>query len=276
MIFSFDELFKTTNYPSGEWHIEALNVNLDADDVVICNARNFDDLMKAKIGIDIQSSFGFKMEWVIPYFPFARDDRRNSHLSGQELYRAVQLFDNKIVHCVDPHSEMSAQLGHYPQSEVVLEFINHGLFDDVEVIAIPDAGAAKKAYTWATKYHALYPQDIDIVQCLKKRDTSTGKLSGFQVVDPEKVRGRNVVIVDDICDGGGTFIGLARELASAGATDLRLAITHGLFTKGLKDLFAYFREIYTLDIYNQYKTEFHTSRIKYGYLQNIIERGNIT
>jgi ribose-phosphate pyrophosphokinase len=267
MIFSFDELFKTTNYPSGEWHIEALNVNLDADDVVICNARNFDDLMKAKIGIDIQSSFGFKMEWVIPYFPFARDDRRNSHLSGQELYRAVQLFDNKIVHCVDPHSEMSAQLGHYPQSEVVKEFESQGLFDYNPIVAIPDAGAAKKAYTWLKH---------DYVQCLKKRDTSTGKLSGFQVVDPEKVRGRNVVIVDDICDGGGTFIGLARELASAGATDLRLAITHGLFTKGLKDLFAYFREIYTLDIYNQYKTEFHTSRIKYGYLQNIIERGNIT
>jgi ribose-phosphate pyrophosphokinase len=85
------------------------------------------------------------------------------------------------------------------------------------------------------------------VQCLKTRDTKTGALSGFSIADPLIVKGRNVVIIDDICDGGGTFIGLAQVLLEAGAQSLRLGVTHGLFTKGLAPLHAVFSQIHTLD-----------------------------
>jgi ribose-phosphate pyrophosphokinase len=43
------------------------------------------------------------------------------------------------------------------------------------------------------------------------------------------------LIVDDICDGGATFVALARKLREAGAIEVSLFVTHGIFSKG-KDL----------------------------------------
>ena len=51
-------------------------------------------------------------------------------------------------------------------------------------------------------------------------------------------------MVDDICDGGGTFLGLADALAACGAGPLTLAVTHGLFTRGRGDLAKVFDRIF--------------------------------
>jgi hypothetical protein len=53
------------------------------------------------------------------------------------------------------------------------------------------------------------------------------------------------VIVDDICDGGGTFLGLAARLGEQDAGLLTLCVTHGLFTKGVMPLLDVFDRIYT-------------------------------
>ena len=55
------------------------------------------------------------------------------------------------------------------------------------------------------------------------------------------------LIIDDICDGGGTFIGLAKELKQKNAGDLYLAVSHGIFSKGLEALNTYFTKLYTTD-----------------------------
>ena len=52
------------------------------------------------------------------------------------------------------------------------------------------------------------------------------------------------MIVDDICDGGGTFVGLGQALKKRGAGDLCLFVTHGIFSKGFHDLMKYFKHIY--------------------------------
>jgi phosphoribosylpyrophosphate synthetase len=55
--------------------------------------------------------------------------------------------------------------------------------------------------------------------------------------------GRDCIIVDDICDGGRTFIEIAKQLPNTNS--LTLVITHGIFSKGLKELEAYFDKIIT-------------------------------
>jgi len=55
------------------------------------------------------------------------------------------------------------------------------------------------------------------------------------------------LIVDDICDGGGTFLGLAKELKSKNAGKLYLAISHGIFSKGFESLAKDFQKIFTTD-----------------------------
>ena len=86
---------------------------------------------------------------------------------------------------------------------------------------------------------------MNVVQARKFRDVLTGNLSGFHVSDGEVLGGRPAIIVDDICDGGGTFVGLARELRKHGVTDLTLAVTHGLFTQGRARLTEDFSSVRT-------------------------------
>lgn len=280
MITSFDDVFQVINYPSGEFHVKIKEPLPPNHCTIVSNIVDFNGLMKCIIGNTILYNNGLDASWVIPFFPFARDDRRNSLLESSELQGALAMCNELAPICVDAHSDVTtATIRQFPQSEVVLQYmIETDLFEDEPIVAIPDAGAAKKIDTWLHKYHALTTVPLEAVQCLKKRDTITGKLSGFQIVDPEKVRNRNVVIIDDICDGGGTFIGLAKELSEAGAERLRLGVTHGLFTKGLTPL-SVFEKIYTLDSSLSFGTNNHLlygdeNRLQTVSLNKIIERGN--
>ena len=83
------------------------------------------------------------------------------------------------------------------------------------------------------------------------------------------------IVVDDICDGGGTFIGLAKLLKGRGAIKCTLAVTHGLFTKGFDKLADHFDEIghfgcvsqlTTNRYYGNYRTTVYT--FPYTYLFN--------
>jgi ribose-phosphate pyrophosphokinase len=98
------------------------------------------------------------------------------------------------------------------------------------VFVAPDAGALKKIYDIA--------QGRQVVCAEKTRDPATGKLSGVRVSsdDAATLVGRRVWVVDDICDGGGTFIQLIncirRNVPSAIELDINLFVTHGIFSRG--------------------------------------------
>lgn len=220
----FDEVFEVVNYPAGERHVRILDcVDASAIASIEARARNFDDLAMIVTADRILRRLGHIVEWFIPYFPFARHDRRNDAVDGLEVELALELVSELNLVIADPHSEVTSTLRHFDQAEVVNRFEAAGLFDDDPIVVIPDAGAAKKAYSWLN--------GRTVVQALKRRDPRTGRLSGFQVL-ADDLGGRPCIIVDDICDGGGTFLGLAAELKAHGAGPLTLAVTHGLFTKG--------------------------------------------
>jgi ribose-phosphate pyrophosphokinase len=68
------------------------------------------------------------------------------------------------------------------------------------------------------------------------------------VLDASAVRGKECLILDDICDGGGTFTGLATELHKAEAQAVDLFVTHGIFSKG--GTLEGIRQIFTTDSYH--------------------------
>ena len=91
------------------------------------------------------------------------------------------------------------------------------------ILICPDAGAAKKV----GKYLEWNKNIVDIVYGNKHRDLSNGKIT-LKVLEPEKCIGRNCVIIDDICDGGATFLAIAEQIQ---ASNLTLIVTHGIFPK---------------------------------------------
>lgn len=83
--------------------------------------------------------------------------------------------------------------------------------------SMPDDGAAKRYSDLIT---------AEYVHGIKYRNWRDGKIEGLELVGAEKVAGRNVLIVDDICFRGGTFTHMAKALVSAGAKEIFLYVSH--------------------------------------------------
>ena len=161
-------------------------------------------------------------------------DRRIAGDQPATLKVMIQLLDtgdwNKITF-LDPHSE--ATLDTYPFAEIdlpedELETVITEIDDSDLVLIIPDDGAIDRVEQMIAKYE----QEYAVVYCHKIRSPDNGKLSHFKIDDIEKIAGKKCLFIDDICDGGRTFEGLAAMLRSGGASWIGLFVTHGIFSKG--------------------------------------------
>ncbi|RCW96833.1 MULTISPECIES: ribose-phosphate diphosphokinase [Kosakonia] len=175
----------------------------------------------------------------LAWLPWARQDR---HMVPGDS-SALKVFANFLntlnfnkVFILDPHSDAAAaaitncvviaQESCLMQSETLRRAIGKGEL----MLVAPDAGALKKIHNVAKASGA---QEYAILT--KERDVATGNLTGFALVAGD-VAGKDVLIVDDLCDAGGTFIGSAQVLRDAGARSVSLYVTHGVFSKGVENL----------------------------------------
>lgn len=176
---------------------------------------------------------------ILPYVPGARQDRINP--TGDVLFtiKSVANIINakrfKSVSVFDPHSPVTPALINrckvLPVSDIAL-----AAFSDQNYAGIiaPDLGAAKRAEEVAAVLK------LPVYFGAKHRDVSTGKLDGFAI----KIPFGHYLVVDDICDGGGTFVGLGEKIKDNLAT-ADLYVSHGLFSKGTDTLSKYYGTIYT-------------------------------
>jgi len=244
--------YKSFLFAGGEPHIKISN-NFDVAAPVTITQRinSFNDLGMICITVDALRRMGVKeIELFIPYFPAARQDR--VMIPGEPL--SVKVYADIInamalanVTVFDPHSEVTPALLNNCVAVSNHEFIKQVIANigtDVKLIS-PDGGALKKIYKVSE-----FLGGAEVVECSKSRDVKTGKLSGFKVY-AEDLAGADCLIVDDICDGGGTFIGLAEALKAKNAGKLYLAISHGIFSKGFDELGKYFEQIFTTDSINE-------------------------
>ena len=234
-----NEFFELFKFPGGEIGIKWKQAPaLSKFQHLLARLNSCDDVFKLLTVADGYKRMGYELEVTIPYVPAARQDRVAN--LGEAL--SIKIYTDIINSCgfrrvniVDPHSDVTPALLNncniLPVSHILQEIVAEG---DYNVILIPDAGAAKKTFSYYFPNEETR-QGLQFVQCLKKRDTLTGKLSGFQITESIKNNGR-CLIVDDIIDGGGTFIGLAEHLknGSYGWSIDKLGVygTHGIFSKG--------------------------------------------
>ncbi|MFC3809225.1 ribose-phosphate diphosphokinase [Lacihabitans lacunae] len=254
-----DEIkFESFTFSGGEPHIK---INSDFDkskNITITHRLNsFNDLGLLCLAVDALRRMEAKLDTlIIPYFPSARQDRvmvRGEALSVKVYADIINGFKFRKVYVFDAHSEVTAAV--LNNCEVIT---NHKFIEKViqvtgtEVLLIsPDGGALKKIYKVSE-----FLGGIDVVECSKSRNVKTGKLSGFKVYS-EGLQNKDCLIVDDICDGGGTFIGLAEELKNKNAGKLFLAISHGIFSKGFDSLTC-FERVFTTDSFKTLEGEFLT------------------
>lgn len=183
-------------------------------------------------------------ELLLPFVPGARQDRLNT--AGDVLFTARSVanminardFCNVVI--FDPHSDVTPALIDRCTVVTAADCINPPAGKYAAVIS-PDAGAEKRASAVAKKL------GVPLLHAWKSRDTSTGAITGFGMEEDYLRPNQLVLVVDDICDGGGTFVGLAGEIAKRDKLTPHLFVTHGLFTQGTQGLLAHYRHVYTTD-----------------------------
>jgi ribose-phosphate pyrophosphokinase len=270
-------LYERITYPAGELQIRltksAISTLYGTDKVVVICRSAHTHLMELALLSDALHKLCGHLDTtlVLPYLPYARADRRfvegDCHGLGT-FGRIISYLGYNRVRTLDAHSFRAAKNVANLENISARPFITRAMADIADrtghlpALLLPDEGARRYKFS-------------EVVQCTKRRNPTTGELSGFEVPEFER---QDALIVDDICDGGGTFIGLAQTIHE-GYYDmcvceasgyphilypdghqgdcpiyrsrilpkkrLSLYVTHGIFSRGFEELFRYFDKIYT-------------------------------
>ncbi len=237
--------YTSFNFTGGEPHIK-IDSDLKGINEVTITTRvtSFNDFGLLLCAIDALKRINVdKINLFLPYFPGARQDRLMNYGEPLTVKLYADILNNlKLSQVIvfDPHSEVTPAVINNCKIISNHLFIKE-VFDRIAketLLVSPDGGALKKIYKVSE-----FLGGIEVIECSKKRNVKNGKLEGFKVY-AEDLKGKDCIIVDDICDGGGTFIGLAKELKSKNVGNLYLAVSHGIFSKGLEDLNKYYERIF--------------------------------
>lgn len=245
----FDNL---VNHYEGKYYINFINV--------WSPIRCSDDLMKLLLFTDaFRRSYNFdcKFRVFIPYIPYARQDRVAN--SGESL--SIKVFADVInsqnyfrVYYMDAHSDVCTALINncYEMFKVNDEYLRKIILDyDNCIVLAPDAGAYKRL--------SKNIKDVPLIYATKHRDTKTGLLSNLEIhAGNVNISDKKILVVDDICDGGGTFLLLADEFGKQYNNELNLYVSHGIFSKGYDELKKRYKRIYTTNSFYNDNQDFIT------------------
>lgn len=218
-----------------------------------------------------------KVRLYIPYCIGGRSDRKFEE-GGINYIKTViapilnsQNFEKVTV--LDPHSDvLEACINNFESRDNRYLFYqalrNIDNAKDGIVLVSPDAGALKKVFKIQQKF------DIkNMIIGSKNRDLK-GNITHTSISgEVDNAENKTFVIVDDICDGGRTFIELAKVIRRDYGKNSKIAlvITHGIFSKGLDTIFEHIDEIYTTNSVNEFPL--HNQLNQYDIF--IIGKGNL-
>lgn len=214
-----------------------VNPNVSVSDMEVL-IRQFNDICSD------QTHWNFFVRFILnlPYFPYGRADRAFEKGMSNIRENFIELlcgwFDEVITE--DLHSEDDFVTS-IPKYQVIMDNLPYILKDDL-TICFPDKGATKDEHDF--KHFAL-------VVCEKVRDVTTGFITDYKIVSGDP-KGKHILIVDDICDGGKTFEICAKSLLDKGAKSVNLYVTHGIFSKGLQPFKGIISKIYCKNIVGKY------------------------
>lgn len=163
---------------------------------------------------------------IMPYIPNARMDR--THNAGEvHMLKYFCRFINDLkfdtVQVMDPHSDVSATLLDRLFYIDPTYFVKQAVEESrAQYIFFPDDGAAKR-------YGPTY-NFRPYLNGKKNRDWATGAIKGLEVENPmglkDDFHGKGIIIIDDICSRGGTFMHAASALKKMGFAKIDLCVTH--------------------------------------------------
>jgi ribose-phosphate pyrophosphokinase len=168
----------------------------------------------------------------MPYLPYGRQDKTVSNETTFALRIFIEVLKNSRdfanISTLDAHNTTYCKLLGIQNIEPTeqIKFAIDAVNPDY--IVFPDKGASNRGYN---------VQGLKTIVLDKVRNQLTGEIEGLKIPVPLDITDAKLLIVDDLCDGGRTFIEATNLLKALDAKEVSLYTTHGLYSKGTKILF---------------------------------------
>ena len=230
----------TATFPGGEVHVavnESFANHIPQMIRITAHLRSPADQMALFMLTDaIRRACRAPIHLHMPYVPYARQDRvcnPGEALAAKVFCQMINAQGYESVTIFDPHSDVVPALLDRvivkDAADAIDLVLGRSKFADGVTFIAPDAGAQKRVLKLAKRF------GVDSVVCADKvRDTKTGEIRGIAIngVFPA---GKPALVIDDICDGGATFIALSEQIVTNNTLDgpLYLYVSHGIFSKGV-------------------------------------------
>ena len=266
--------YKISKFPDGQQQLQIEGRPSEINQILIkSRLNNFKDLELICCAVASLREVGIeKIHLYTPYFLGSRSDRKFEEGSNNYLKSVICPIINslnfKSVTVMDPHSDVLEaclnnfkKLNNFALVDDALSYLIGEDEEDQVVLVSPDAGAYKKIFDVAQEFMIT-----NIATGVKVRDLKTGKIIRTEVPNlPISIGNTDLkyIIVDDICDGGRTFIELAKAIKEqVPFAKLYLVVTHGIFSAGFSELGDYFSGIYTTDSVKEISNAGTNSRLE--------------
>ena len=170
---------------------------------------------------------------VMPYFGWARQDRKDKPrvpIAAKLVANMLEVAGATRIITMDLHADQiqgffEKPVDHLFASTLFLPYLRNLNLDNL-TIASPDMGGSKRAYAYSKALKC------DVVICYKQR--AKGNVISFMELIGD-VKGKNVVLVDDMVDTAGTLTTAADLMMERGALSVRAITTHGLLSGNAYD-----------------------------------------
>jgi ribose-phosphate pyrophosphokinase len=231
---SVKHLASKINMPMGKFVIKKFSdgeiyVRVDEDvkdkQVWVLTAIQSDNVLELAFLLDALNRAKASINLFITYFGYARQNAVNvagEALSAEVICNLLKMFNPKKITVMHIHNTSVNQFIDF-SSEIPVELYGPIIDKTADVVVAPDKGAAHLAHTLASpisKGEAFFEKIRP-----KQEEAIMKKLVG-------DVKGKNVIIVDDLISTGGTILEAAKRLKEEGAKDIQVLATHGVFTDG--------------------------------------------
>ena len=244
-----DIKYSISRFPDGEVQISLGEFSHKEQIRIECRITNAEDLFILMQVLDILDRHEVLYNLHIYYLMGMRMDRVmdfNRPFTLKIILNSLKNCNADTVEILEPHSDVyyDFRFGGKFTELYVENSPSNTVWNDFQIV-LPDAGAKER-------YEFSY--DKRILTCSKVRDLTTGKILEIKIDNPEVIGNKPLLILDDLCDGGGTFCGIAKAFNSLGIPKERLniAVTHMVNSKGIKNLSENFNHVWFTNSYRDW------------------------
>jgi ribose-phosphate pyrophosphokinase len=217
-------------FSDGEIFVK-INENVRGVDVFIVQPTfpPAENLLELLIMIDAASrASASRITAVLPYYGYARQDRKDQPrvaISAKLVANLITVAGANRVLTMDLHAGQiqgffDIPLDHLFASPVLIDYFKELDLEDMTIVS-PDIGSVRMARAFAKRFKAPFA-------LIDKRRPMPNVSEVMNVIG--EVKGRNVIVLDDLIDTGGTVVEAAAALKGKGARDIYVGCTHGILS----------------------------------------------